>query len=234
MLVTSFPFLDRQLPTLLESRQSRSGPTRGGVPPFMLVIGLTGGIGTGKSTISEFLQEMGGTLLDADKVGHESYTPGYPAYNDLVAEFGNRIVGDDRQINRKELGTIVFSDPDQLAKLNGIVHPHMRRMMQEKLDDMRTRGVAVVVLEAAILIEANWIPLVDEVWVTDAPEETVIQRVKNRNNFNEEQVRGRIRSQLSSAERNARADVLIDTDCSLDEVREMTRSLWNERVARKV
>ncbi len=197
----------------------------------MLVIGLTGGIGTGKSTVSQFLQDLGAALVDADKVGHESYTPGTPTYNDLVAEFGDRIVAEDRQIDRKALGGIVFGDPAKLSKLNGIVHPRMRGMMGDKLGAMKSKGTKVVVLEAAILIEANWTPLVDEVWVTDAPEEAVIERVEKRSGFPREQIMSRIQSQLPVAERNTKADVVIDTGCTLEEVKQKVQGLWDQRVA---
>ena len=196
----------------------------------MRVIGLTGGVGTGKSTVSQFLQDLGAVLLDADKVGHESYLPNSLTWKDLVAAFGDGILQPDQQIDRKKLGAIVFSDPARLAQLNGIVHPRMREMMKQKLQDMKARSVKVVVLEAAILIEAKWTPLVDEVWVTAAPEQTVIQRVQKRNNWTEEQIRGRIKAQLPDAERRRHAQVIVDTDCTLDEVREKVKALWKTRL----
>lgn len=196
----------------------------------MRIIGLTGGVGTGKSTVSQFLQEMGAVLLDADKIGHESYLPGSPAWKDLIAAFGEGILQEDRSIDRKKLGAVVFGNPDALKTLNGIVHPRMRDMIKGKLEALRARGTPVVVLEAAILFETGWDALVDEKWVTDAPEETVIRRVKNRNNWSEEQIRGRIKAQMPRQERCARATVVVDTDCTLDEVRAKVRALWEKRV----
>lgn len=200
----------------------------------MRVIGLTGGVGTGKSTVSQYLQELGAVLLDADKVGHESYRPHTPTWKDLVAAFGRDILQPNEEIDRKKLGTIVFSDPKQLARLNGIVHPRMREMMREKLEQLRKQGVQVVVLEAAILIEANWTPLVDEVWVMDVTEEAVVRRLQKRNGWSEEQIRARMRSQMPREERLAKADVVVNTDGSLDEVRERVRGLWKQHVAGKV
>jgi len=99
----------------------------------MYVIGLTGGIGTGKSVVAEILREQGAEILNADLVGHEAYLPGTPVYDDIVAEFGRDVVAEDGTIDRKKLGSIVFSSPDKLARLNAITHPRMKEMMREKL-----------------------------------------------------------------------------------------------------
>ncbi|MCH8196021.1 MAG: dephospho-CoA kinase [Chloroflexi bacterium] len=197
----------------------------------MRVIGLTGGLGSGKSTVSQFLQELGAVILDADKVGHQTYLPDTPAWKDLVEAFGQEIVGADRVIDRKKLGPIVFSDPRKLEQLNGIVHPRMRELMERQIGEFKHQGVELVVLEAAILIEAKWLSLVDEVWVTQAAEEVVVTRVKARNNWSEEQIRERIASQLSSEERAKYAQVVIDTNGTLDEVKAQVGAYWDERVA---
>ncbi len=199
----------------------------------MHVIGLTGGVGSGKTTASKFLQELGAHILDADKVGHESYLPDMPAWKDLIAAFGEDLLRPNQEIDRKKLGAIVFSNPENLAKLNSIVHPRMREMMEQQLEELKGQGVKLVVLEAAILIEANWQSLVDEVWTTEAPEATVVERLKARNNWTEQQVRDRIRSQMSPQERAAHAQVVIDTDCSLDEMRDRVKNLLETRAGSK-
>ncbi len=199
----------------------------------MHVIGLTGGVGSGKTTASKFLQELGAHILDADKVGHESYLPDMPAWKDLIAAFGEDLLRPNQEIDRKKLGAIVFSNPENLAKLNSIVHPRMREMMEQQLEELKGQGVKLVVLEAAILIEANWQSLVDEVWTTEAPEATVVERLKARNNWTEQQVRDRIRSQMSPQERAAHAQVGIDTDCSLDEMRDRVKNLLETRAGSK-
>ncbi len=199
----------------------------------MRVIGLTGGLGSGKSTVSRFLKDLGAYILDADKIGHETYLPDTPAWKDLIAEFGGEIAGPDRQIDRKKLGAIVFSDPAKLQRLNAIVHPRMRDLISQKLRELERQGVRTVVLEAAILIEAGWVPLVGEVWVTQAPEDIVIRRVKARNSWGEEQIRARIRSQLPNEERAKQAKVVIDTNCTLDEVRARVRAQWEAHVVAK-
>ena len=194
----------------------------------MKVIGLTGGIGSGKSTVSKLAEEMGAVILDADKVGHEAYTPDSRTWCEVVAAFGDEIVAEDRSIDRRKLGAIVFADPAALERLNGIMHPRMFDMMKTKLDVLRQQGVKFVVLEAAILIEANWTPLVDEVWVTVASEPVVVARVRERTGLPEEQIRSRIQSQLSNEERTRQADEVIGNDGSLDELRAAVAGLWEK------
>src|SRR3990172_1553330 len=132
----------------------------------MYVIGLTGGIGSGKSTVARMLQQKGATLLSADAVGHEVYEPDRPAYQEIVEAFGRDIVGADGRIDRKALGPIVFSDPEQLRRLNAITHPRMKELMREKLAAERAGGARIAVLEAALLFDAGWDDLTDEVWGT--------------------------------------------------------------------
>ncbi|MCJ7743038.1 MAG: dephospho-CoA kinase, partial [Dehalococcoidales bacterium] len=115
------------------------------------VIGLTGGIGSGKSTVSQYLKELGAVIIDADKVGHEAFEPGTEAWREAVATFGRDIVTPNGEIDRKKLGAIVFDSPPALMQLNRIMHPKMRDMMKAQIDEYRRQGVAVVVLEAAIL-----------------------------------------------------------------------------------
>ncbi len=192
----------------------------------MKVIGLTGGIGSGKSTVSQFLSELGANVLDADKVGHQCYQPGTEAWKDVVDAFGEEIVAPDGSIDRKKLGPIVFGDPEALIRLNQIMHPRMYDMMADQIEEYRLGGVEVVVLEAAILFEAGWTPLVDEIWITVASEPTVVQRVRERTGLPEEQIRSRIRSQLSNEERKGKADLVISNDGGLDELREKVEELW--------
>jgi dephospho-CoA kinase len=193
---------------------------------MMKVIGLTGGIGSGKSTVSKYLQELGAVLIDADKVGHAAYQPDTETWREVVATFGEQILTSDGNIDRKKLGAIVFSNPESLEKLNRIVHPRMYEMMKAQIDEYRQQGVKVVVLEAAILLEASWTPLVDEVWVTVAPESTVVERTKERTGLPEEQILARIRSQMSSEERAKHADVVISNDGSMDELKIKVKELW--------
>lgn len=201
----------------------------------MLVIGLTGGIGTGKSTVTQTLADLGAVVINADLVGHTAYLPHQNVWQDVVDAFGaDNILGENEEVDRRKLGAVVFGSPEALARLNGIVHPWMFRRMKELLKDEEDKAVQVVVLEAAILIEANWTPLVNQVWVTVASEDNVVKRVQARNNFTEEQIRARIRSQTSDDVRTARADVVIDTNGTIDDVVTKVKELWELAVVKKV
>ena len=193
------------------------------------VIGLTGGIGSGKSTVSQCLAELGAVIIDADKVGHEAFKPDTQAWHDVVATFGRQVIAPGGEIDRKKLGEIVFHSPESLTRLNQIMHPRMYEMMKERIEEYRRQGVDVVVLEAAVLLEANWTPLVDEVWVTVVSEETVLERLKQQRGLAREQTLARIRSQLSSEERARHADVVINNDGNLDEMRARVKELWDRR-----
>ncbi len=192
----------------------------------MKVIGLTGGIGSGKSTVSQFLRELGAALIDADEVGHEAYQPNTETWREVVAAFGEQILTPDGEIDRRKLGGIVFGNAESLARLNWIMHPRMYEMMKTKIEECRQRGADVVVLEAAILLEAGWTPLVDKVWVTVAPESTVVERTRERTGLPEEQILARIRSQMSSEERAKHADVVINNDGTQDELKAKVKELW--------
>ena len=192
----------------------------------MIVIGLTGGFGSGKSTVSGMLQELGARVLDADKVGHQLYQPGTPVWKEVVAAFGPGIVQANREIDRKKLGEVVFKDPEALKRLNAIMHPRMFEAMKETLEGWRREGVKVAVLEAAILFEANWTPLVDQVWVTRALEEKVAERLGRDKGLSPAQVRSRLASQMSVEEKAKRAQVVIDNSGPLDKVRKQVEGLW--------
>ncbi len=194
----------------------------------MKVIGLTGGIGSGKSTVSRFLAELGAVIIDADRVGHEAFKPDTGVWREVVGVFGRQILAPGGDIDRKKLGEIVFGNAELLARLNQIMHPRMYDMIKAQLGEYRRRGVEVVVLEAPLLLEAGWISLVDEVWVTVAAEPAVLRRLQERAGLSQEELLARIRSQLSSEERIKRADVVINTDCNLDEVRARVRELWEK------
>jgi dephospho-CoA kinase len=191
-----------------------------------IVIGLTGGIASGKSVVSGMLAEHGALVIDADKVGHEAYAPGSGCYEAVVEAFGRDIVAPDGQIDRKALGGKVFGDPAQRKRLEGIVWPWMRETMDRRLAAIRAEGRPVVVLEAAVLIEADWVPITDQVWVVTVEPEVARQRIMERNGLTAEQADARINAQLSNAERVARAKVVIDNSGTLDELRERVDEAW--------
>ena len=200
----------------------------------MFIIGLTGGILSGKSTIAQMLAEKGAAVIDADKLAHEAYKPKTKLNHELIDKFGQGIIKADGSIDRKKLSGIVFDNPEALAQLNAIVHPRIREMARAKIEQLRKKGTAIVVLEGALLIEAKWTDLVDEVWVSLAPPEVAVKRLKERGGLTEEEARARIQAQLTAAERAKYADVIINTDCELSEVSAQIDKLWKMVTSKEV
>jgi dephospho-CoA kinase len=175
------------------------------------IIGLTGGIASGKSTAARYLGECGAHVIDADILGHRAYDPGTDAFRQVVATFGDDVVGDDGNIDRRALGGKVFGKPDQLTALTDIVWPEIRRLAAVATEEIRARDSdAIVILEAAVLFEAGWEEGMDETWVITVEVDVAVQRAMARDNHDEEAVRKRIAAQLSNNERVARASVAID------------------------
>jgi dephospho-CoA kinase len=200
----------------------------------VLVLGLTGGIGTGKSEVTRALAGLGASVIDADRVGHEAYRPHQGIWQEVVQAFGEEILSPDGEVDRKALGAIVFSQPDARAKLNGIMHPWMAKEIERRIDQMRQDGVEVVVLEAALLIEAGWQCLVDELWVTTVDEEEAVTRVSLRSGLSEEQVRGRMATQMPVAEKIRQADVVIDNSGNMEDLQRRVTQEWNVRVKGRI
>ncbi len=194
----------------------------------MKIIGLTGGIGSGKSTVSKFLADLGAVVIDADKVGHEVFKPGTKAWQEVVDAFGQGIISADGTIDRRKLGEILFSNPGARAKLNQVMHPLIYEQVKSLIEEYGKKGVAIIIVEAPLLLEVGWKSLVDEVWVTSASEATVIKRLKEQKGLLEAQSLARIRAQLTDEERIRQADVVIDTDCALDELKERVEALWRK------
>jgi dephospho-CoA kinase len=197
----------------------------------MLVIGLTGNFGTGKTTVSQMLAELGATIIDADKLGHELLQPDTETYGEIVAALGNTILKPNGEIDRNKLGKLVFADAAALSKLNRIIHPRIYELAKQRIEEFRKSDAKVIVLEATLLIEeADWTPLVDlvdQVWATTAPEATIVKRLKSQRGLKEEQILARLQAQMSPEEKAKRADVVIDTDCHLDELRTKVTDLWH-------
>ncbi len=183
----------------------------------MKTIGITGGIGSGKSETVRILGEIGAEAIDADEAAHEVYEPGSEGWREVKAAFGDEVVGADGKIDRGRLGGLVFGDPEKLERLNGIVHPRARAIVAKRLDQARTAGRALAVVEAALLLEAGWDDMFDEVWAVVTPDDEAARRAARRG-MDGDQVRARMRAQMSNAERMARADVSIDNSRGLDDL----------------
>lgn len=194
----------------------------------MKIIGLTGGFGSGKSTVSQFLAELGAAVIDADEVGHEISRPGTEAWREVVGAFGQAIIGTDGTIDRRKLGKIVFRDPDARTRLNHIMHPRIREQVAAMIKEYERKGAGIVVIEAPLLLEAGWKSMVDELWVTSAPQATIISRLREQKGTPESESLARIHAQLSDEERTQQADVVIYTDCTPDELKDRVVELWQE------
>jgi dephospho-CoA kinase len=191
------------------------------------VIGLTGGIGSGKSTVSAMLADLGARVVDADKIGHFVYRPGSEGFRAVVEAFGPGVVAADGTIDRARLGAIVFADPEARARLNAIVHPLIGAELAARIDAARDDGYeGPVVVEAAILIEAGWRALVDQLWVVSVKRETAIARVVGSRNLSRADVERRIDTQLSDADRRRQADVVIENDGDVDALRAQVEAAW--------
>lgn len=192
----------------------------------MKVIGLTGRIGSGKSTVSKYLEELGAVVIDADKVTHEVLSPGHEIGHSVIAEFGQEILDPGGEIDRKKLGEIVFNNPEALERLTQLMHPPMYEIVKNRIDEQRHRGTGIVILEVIALIEANWTTLTDEIWVTVVTEETVIERIKEQRGMSEEQILSRIRSQMPLEEWIRHADVVIDNNGDFNELKTKLDEQW--------
>lgn len=199
----------------------------------MLVIGLTGNIGTGKTEVAQTLAGLGAVVINADELGHELLQRHTQAYAKILATFGKSILKGDGEIDRKKLSQLVFKDQEALNKLNRIMHPRIYEMVIQKIDEYRRAGISVVVVEAALLIEAGWRPLLDQLWVTTAPKATVVRRLKSSRGIGEEEVVTRLRTQMPQEEKAGQADVVIDTDCSMDELRAKVTKQWKNLPLKK-
>ena len=176
----------------------------------MIVVGLTGGIASGKSTAARHLATRGAVVIDADKLGHRAYEPSRPAFAKVVAAFGDDVVGADGEIDRRALGGKVFGDPAALKRLTDIVWPQILSMAKQEIAAAKDAGAAVVVLEAAVLIEAGWQSEVDEVWAVTVGPAVAVARACARDGIDAAAVQARIDAQLSNAERTANAHAVID------------------------
>ena len=197
----------------------------------MITIGLTGGIASGKSVVAQMLADRGARVVDVDKVAHETYRAGTVGFESLRATFGPQVVGADGEIDRRVLGGIVFGRPNELKKLTDVVWPLTRARLEEMKVSEAAASTTVLVLEAAVLIEAAWTDLVDQVWVVAVPVDVARQRLMARNGISEEQANDRIASQISNEERARHAQVIIDNSGDLEALAQRVDEAWTRLAA---
>ena len=190
------------------------------------VIGLTGNIGTGKSTVLAYLAELGARVIDADKIAHEVMLPGGPAYEAVLAAFGPGILADDGHIDRARLGAIVFADPQALARLESIVHPAVFARTQELVAAAKE---PIVVIEAIKLLESGMARrMCDAVWVVTARPAVALARLIAQRGMDEAEARRRLDNQMPEAEKVTHADMVIDNSGSLEETRQQVKAAWQQ------
>jgi len=197
--------------------------------PTMLVVGLTGGIGSGKSTVAGLLAAKGATVIDADHLAREVVAPGTPGYDDVVARFGPTVVAADGPLDRRALADVVFAHPAALADLNAIVHPAIRASIEERLAELRSAGPdedGVVVLEIPLLIESGRSYGAAATIVVDCAEDVAIRRLVGERDMDEADARRRMAAQICRADRVAAADFVIDNSGSRAELGGQVDRVW--------
>jgi dephospho-CoA kinase len=187
----------------------------------MVVIGLTGGIGTGKSAVARMLAELGAAVVDSDALAREVVAPGQPALAEIAAAFGPGVLAPDGSLDRRALGRIVFSDPAARRRLEAITHPRIREESARRVEAARAAGYGVCVCDVPLLYEVGYdaLGLYDEIWVVTAPEEVQLARVRARDGLDEAAARARLAAQWPLALKVRRADRVIDNGGSLAETR---------------
>ncbi|MFN2747677.1 MULTISPECIES: dephospho-CoA kinase [Bacillus] len=190
-----------------------------------LVIGLTGGIASGKSTVAQMFQQAGITVVDADVIAKEAVEKGMPAYWKIVEAFGDGILLETGDIDRKKLGELVFTNEEKRVQLNEIVHPEVRKAMIKQRDDAVSAGEQFVVLDIPLLYESGLEHLTDKVIVVWVPKELQLKRLMKRNKFNEKEALSRIQAQLPLDEKKKKADAVIDNSGSLKDTEKQLQDL---------
>ncbi len=193
-----------------------------------VVIGLTGNIACGKSTVARMLAEKGACVIDADAIAHEVIRKGTPAYDAVLQRFGPGILGSEGEIDRRRLGEIVFRDPAALRDLEAIVHPAVLAEIQRRI--LACSGAPAIVVEAIKLIESGFARACDALWVVTCPEAEQVRRLMRERGFTEEEARVRIRAQPPQEEKIRQADVVIDNGGDLEATRRQVEAAWRRCV----
>lgn len=192
------------------------------------IIGLTGGIGTGKSEAAKFLASLGAVHLDADAISHALTAPGGEALEPIRELFGDEMMHDDGTLNREALSQIVFSDPARRRELEGILHPRIQRDIMRGIDRAAEEGAKVVILDVPLLFETGMDALCDETWVLFADEETQVARVMMRDHIDREQAEARIQSQMPAEEKAKLATQVIPTERPMEKTHAELAALYQQ------
>ena len=198
-----------------------TGPDR---PSGLYVIGLTGGIASGKTTVSDYLKSLGVCVIDADEVAHEVTSPGSAGFKEIIEEFGEDLLTAEGNLNRKKLGEIVFSDKEALSKLNAIVHPLVIENIRQML--VKIECSPCVVLDVPLLFESGMDDLCDEVWVVAVDEDTQVKRLMERDGYNLDEATRRVNAQMPLEEKVRRANRVLDNTGTIEETKRQVDELF--------
>ena len=193
----------------------------------MQVIGLTGGIASGKSSVSKFLQALGAVVIDADAIARQLASPQQPLWQKFVEHFGEAVLLADASLDRKKIGALVFADQEQRRWLDAVSHPLIEKELRRQMAECKAQQADVVVLDVPLLYEVHWESLADEVWVVYVDEQTQLERLQKRDAMPEALARQRIAAQLPLAEKARRADFVIDNMGSQEQTAEQVRRRWS-------
>ncbi|MCH8029936.1 MAG: dephospho-CoA kinase [Candidatus Dadabacteria bacterium] len=195
----------------------------------MKVIGLTGSLGAGKSTVARMFGVLGASVIDADQVARAVVAPRLPAWEDIIEEFGEEVLNCDSTLNRKKLAEIVFADPEKRERLNSITHPRIIEEITNMVERHRAEGTEVLLIEAALIAEKGGMGgLISALIVVTADEESQINRVMIDRRLSREEALLRLRAQMSGEEKAARATYVIDNSGSLQDTARQVQELWEE------
>jgi dephospho-CoA kinase len=196
----------------------------------MLVVGLTGNIGSGKSTVAQLLSERGATIVDADVLARRAVEADTPAYEKIVERWGTSIVGIDKQLDRSALRRTVFSDAGQLEELNEIVHPEVENLRKRLLDDARQRGDRIVVCDIPLLFEKHMAPRFDRILLVDAPRPLRLERLVRERGLRETEAMDMIVAQMPAELKRAGADFIIENAGTLNALEQQVADAWTQLV----
>jgi dephospho-CoA kinase len=191
----------------------------------MLLVGLTGGIGAGKSTVARMLRQHGARVIDADDLARRAVRPGTPGLQRIVETFGEDVLKPDGELDRRKLAGIVFADPERRRELERITHPDVARLLAAELEPLRATD-EIVVYDSPLMVETGATGAFDMVVVVAAPEEEQLRRVSEQRALDEEDVRARMAAQATAEERAAVADVILDNGGTVEELEGQVERLW--------
>lgn len=194
------------------------------------IVGLTGGIGSGKSTVARFFEARGAAIIDADRLAREAVLPGTPGFAAILERFGPGVLGPGGDLDRAALGRIVFGDEEARRALNAIVHPEVARLAAERMATLSAAGQALIVYDVPLLFENGLERFLPETIVVSVPEEVQRARVHARDGLRPEEIEARLRAQLPLAQKAARATYVIDNSGSLEQTEASVDALWKNLV----